>query len=251
MRADIADLGATARSGAARTIVAKGGADAPARFYGVVALIGASVFVGSLIALHAVRADIDWVTHYVSDFANGRFGWLLVFGAAVHGIGNAGLSIGLWRALGPGRLNAWGALLLGVSAVGIVMGGVFPIDPAGQPATWTGVAHRAIVAGAFAVETLALFLLNRAFARSASWRDAAARGRVFATVAALTLAGLLVAVQQQTAQGLAERAALAAFMSWEVWAAIVLTWPHRFMKSQGKEAPLRDVGSSRVGGGFR
>lgn len=49
----------------------------PLRFFGVLGLSGVLVFLLSMVALHAVRPNVDVTTHFISDFVNGPSGWLL------------------------------------------------------------------------------------------------------------------------------------------------------------------------------
>jgi hypothetical protein len=59
----------------------------PMNVHGLAGLLGPVVFASSLIVLHSARPEVDWLRHYVSDFANGRLGWVFAFGTAAHGIG--------------------------------------------------------------------------------------------------------------------------------------------------------------------
>lgn len=188
-------------------------------FYGLAGLVGAAVFTLSVVVLHLARTEIDWRQDYVSHFVHGRFGWLFVSGAVVHGLGNLALSRGLCRSLGPGRLRSWSVLLFGIAAAAVVLAAALPIDPAGSSPTVVARAHRGTVYVAFVAELVALFLFSLAFARDPRWRRRSGVSLVFSTIAAVALAGFLVAVLLDWMLGLAERLALASFMVWEFWVA--------------------------------
>lgn len=190
---------------------------------GLAGLLGALAFVASLLVLHGARADVaDWTTHYVSDFANGRLGWLFVLGTALHGLGNLALSLGLRDSLDAHRLRDRAVLLFSLAAAGVVAAAFLLADAPGRAPTLVGFAHRSMVVVSFVLELLALFLFSAAFTASPRWRP---HGRVSFALAALAgtaLTGLAVAVLADWLPGLAERAALASFLAWEIWAAVVL-----------------------------
>ena len=113
------------------------------RAFGFAGLLGIAVFTASLIVLHLTRTDIDWATRYVSDFANGRLGWVLVFGTLVHGVGNLALTLGLRWSLDPGPLRAWAVFFFGLAAAG-TWSRAFPSTRRTGSSTVGFVAHPAI-----------------------------------------------------------------------------------------------------------
>ena len=189
---------------------------------GIAGLLGAAVFTAALIVLHAARTDVDWRQDYVSHFVHGRLGWLFVSGAVVHGWGNLALGQGLRRALGHGRLRTWAVLFFGIAATGIVLAGLFPIDPGGTPPTVVGRVHRGVIYVAFLGELVALFLFSAAFARNPSWQRRNGTSFVLSAIATIALAGFLAALLLHRMLGVAERSALATFMVWEFWVAVEL-----------------------------
>lgn len=196
--------------------------DTPASLYGLAGLLGALAFVSSLLVLHGARAEVDWTTHYVSDFANGRLGWLFVLGTAFHGIGNLALSLGLRRALGAHPLRGWAVGLFALAGAGVLAAAFVVADPSGRVPTPAGLAHRTVVAISFVAELAALFLFSAAFAAGPRWRRHGRASFVLATLAAAALTGLAVAILADRLPGLAERVALASFLAWEIWAAVAL-----------------------------
>lgn len=196
------------------------------RVYGLAGLLGVLAFAGSLIALHVLvlGEDIDWTGHYVSAFANGRLGWVFVFGATVHGSGNLALSRGLRRSLAPGPLRAVAVLLFSLAAVGFLVAALFPTDPAGR-ATAAGFVHRLATTASFPTELIALFLFSVAFAASRRWQGWVRVSFASSVVAAIAMAALALAVLLNQMPGLAERVALASFMLWELGVSWELLFP--------------------------
>lgn len=185
-------------------------------------LLGAVAFASSLAVLHAAVTDINWMRHYVSDFANGPLGWVFVSSAAVHGLGNLALGFGLYQSLEPGRWRGRAAALLGLAAIGVVIAALFPIDPEGQALSASGLVHRAAAGASFLLESVALTLFSAAFATSPRWRRFARLSFTWSAIAAVALAGLLLAVLTNRLPGLAERFALASFWLWEITTAVKL-----------------------------
>jgi hypothetical membrane protein len=190
--------------------------------YGVAGICGVMAFVSAIIALQLFGPEIDWTRHYVSDFANGPLGSLFVAAAAVHGLGNLALSVGLRRSLGPGALHTAGVLLFGLAALGILAAAFFPTDSGGAARTLPGLVHRVATLASFPVELISLLLISASFTGSAHWRRLAGLSFAWSAIAAATLVWLFLAVLWNKMPGLAERVALAAFLVWEFGASCSL-----------------------------
>ncbi len=207
-------------SGEVRKNVVDSGPIVPqVRRYGWLAAIGLSTFLVSLVLLHSGSPGISWTNDYVSNLANEPHGWLFGFGTFVHGWGNLALALGLRSALRPGRLRDWGVLLFAIAALGVLLTAMFPIDPVGQLVTTSGRIHRAVASGAFVFELAALFVFSLVFAlsRCHQWHQQKSVSLSLAVIAALTVSWFVIANQIGVMPGLAERAALLAFMCWEIW----------------------------------
>ena len=187
--------------------------------YGLIGLIGVAVFTSSLVILHMAGTDIDWTRHYVSSFANGPLGWVFVWGALVHSVGNLALTLGLRRSLDPGPLRASAVVLLGLAAAGIGIVALIPVDSAVSSPTLAGFAHRVALGVSLPVELVALFLFSIAFRRDRRWRRHSRPSFMLSTIAATALSGFLLAVLLNQAPAVGERLALASVMAWEFWAA--------------------------------
>lgn len=194
----------------------------PLTLHGLAGLTGAIAFAVSLIVLHRVQADIDWTRHYVSDFVNGRFGVLFVFGAALHGLGNLALGAGLRRSLAPGSVRAGAVLLFGLAASGIVLAALFPADPGGRARSLAGLIHGVAATASFPLELIALFLFSAAFAASPPWQRLVGWSFAWSTVASVAVIGLVLDMWWKRAPGLAERVALGSFLVWEAAASLAL-----------------------------
>lgn len=193
------------------------------RLAGWVGFVAAALFLLSIATLQALRPDITWTTHYVSDFVNGPAGWLFVVATLVHGIGNFALAIGIGKSLQSVELGQGASALLAMSAIGILVAALFRTDPANASITWVGFVHGSAVTASFLLELAALFLLSMTFRRSPLWRLHARTSFGLAVAATAGLVAFVVLRELNQLQGLGERAALLAFMTWELWASFRLT----------------------------
>jgi Protein of unknown function (DUF998) len=187
--------------------------------YGLAGLLGAGAFALSLTTLQLAGTGIDWRHDYISHFTHTKLNWLFLLGTVVHGFGNLALSLGLRRSVGPGRLQTWAVLLFGMAAACFVLIVLIPIDSAGASLTWVGLTHRTVVYVAFSGQLVALFLFSVAFARDPRWRWRSRTSFALSAIAAVALAGFLVAALLNRMPGLAERLALASFLAWDFWVA--------------------------------
>ena len=95
---------------------------------GAYAAIGATaVSAASLILLHALSPEFAPSWRMVSEYANGRFPWLLTVVFAAWAISSFALVAALWPLFGsaPGRV---GLLFLTLAGIGQIMGGMFDIN---------------------------------------------------------------------------------------------------------------------------
>jgi len=187
------------------------------RRYGLLSLLGLCTFASSLVVMHVMNNDIDWLNHYVSNLANEQFGWIFVSAAFIHGLGNLSLSLGLRGALRPGQLRSWAVSLLGLAAVGILLAAIYPTDRPDQIPSFTGRVHRTAASATFLLELASIFIFSVAFGRDSHWRRQKTISLVLSVIAAISLAVFIVAVLTGVAPGLAERVALVVLLAWELW----------------------------------
>src|SRR5689334_19961724 len=94
-----------------------------------------------LILLHALRSDYQISSHMISDYAVGEFGWVMV---AVFVAWSAGIALLLSALLlaEPSSLSRkLGALLLGITSVGLLVSAAYRTDLPGLPDTHEGNVH--------------------------------------------------------------------------------------------------------------
>jgi hypothetical protein len=185
--------------------------------YGVIA---GPIYVVVAAAQMFTREGFDPTRHAVSQLANGGLGWIQIANFLVTGAMTVAAAVGVRRALGPGRLSAWAAGLLGAYGLGIVGAGIFRADPSdgfppGTPpgmgeVSWHGMAHFAVAGLGFACLVAACFVMGAWFARhrEALWAW-------FSRLTGLVFAGSFLGLSSGTGRA----AAILVFT-----AAVVLVW---------------------------
>jgi hypothetical protein len=180
----------------------------------------AGTFLVVLAGLHILEPEFDPSWRMVSEYAIGRYGWVMLLAFLSLALSCASLVVAIRsqiQAIG-GKIGL-GLLLL--SAVGITLAGIFPIDPiTGRPdeATTHGMLHG--VASLLGVPTfpLAAVLISRSLARMPTW---SIRRQSLLWTAHLTWVSLLamvvtLAVTLPQAGG-------------QFGPAVVIGWPNRLM----------------------
>src|ERR671911_3020862 len=91
-------------------------------------LAGAAMFVLLLAMLHLLKPELDPSWHFISEYAIGRYGWIMVLAFLSLAFSYVGLFLALRSQLQTIAGRTGLALLL-VSALGLIIGAVFTTDP--------------------------------------------------------------------------------------------------------------------------
>lgn len=138
--------------------------------YGIIA---GPFFVVVSLAQALTRDGFDVTRHAWSLLSNGDLGWIQITNFVLTGLMTIAGSVGLRRALNPGRGRTWAPLLVGAYGASLIGAGIFTADPApgfpvGAPATttisWHGMLHFMIGGVGFACLIAACFVLAGRFA---------------------------------------------------------------------------------------
>jgi hypothetical protein len=185
------------------------------------ALLGIATFALAVVALHLLQPELDPRDEAVSYYVHGRFGWVLTVGLLALGAASLALVVALARIARGARAGLW---LLGVWAVGAMLGGVFEADPRGrwdQPPSIAGMIHGSAALFAFVALPTAALALRRPLRSQAEWRGSASLLTALGIGAAVSLvlfAGSLAPVFVRPGPplllGLTERVLLASYSAW-------------------------------------
>ncbi|MDO3700940.1 DUF998 domain-containing protein [Micromonospora sp. C28SCA-DRY-2] len=139
------------------------------------------LFLASAIAQMVTREGFDITRHPISQLATGSLGWIQIATFVLAGLGGLALAAGIRRTITEGIGRRLLPILVGIFGAGLVVAGVFTMDPehgfpVGTPdgpvarMSWHSVVHSAAAATAFtALAVAAIVLAVRCVRRRAGW----------------------------------------------------------------------------------
>lgn len=182
-----------------------------------VAIVGAAAFAVVVVSFHLLRSDLDPSQDYISYYAVGPYGLLMVAAFVALGVACLALAVGV-RATLRGVTPLIGCTLLGLAGVGLIVGGVARTDLEGQPETTMGNVH---VLGAAVVGLMGLFLsimvLTGTFIVRSPWKSS--RSLWLALGLVMIVVFVAFGTISTTAEGLGQRVLVAAELLWLLVAA--------------------------------
>lgn len=95
--------------------------------FSIIAIVATLVSLVALLALHVVSPEFAPSWRMVSEYANGRYSWLLMIVFLAWAAGSIALLLALWPVSGS-TLGKIGMLFLLLAGIGQVMGGLFDIN---------------------------------------------------------------------------------------------------------------------------
>jgi hypothetical protein len=134
---------------------------------------GAATFVLLLAALHFVKPELDPSWHFISEYAIGDYGWMMVLAFLSLALSYVSLFVAIRSQLQPiaGRI---GLVLLLVSALGLTIAAIFTTDPitvSENAVTTEGTLHN--LGGTLGIVTaFAAALTGWKLARNPAWSSA-------------------------------------------------------------------------------
>jgi Protein of unknown function (DUF998) len=139
----------------------------------LLSFVSAATFVVLLAALHIIKPELDPSWHFISEYAIGEYGWIMVLAFLSLALGYASLFFALRSQLRTiaGRI---GLVLLLVSAAGLIIAAVFTTDPitvSEDAATSEGALHN--LGGTLGLAMpFAAALIGWKLARNPAWSSA-------------------------------------------------------------------------------
>lgn len=178
--------------------------DMPSRLFAVVTIISIAdpaFFLLANAALHLLRRDLNPATHYISEYAVGRFGLLMSSALVILGIGTIALAVVMHATMNATWLVRVGTAVLFVSGLSTILIGLFRTDIEGQPPTVAGAIHGQAAFIAILCEAISVLILTAAFFRDRRWHSFRIVSLVFSIVVVISGA-LLPVVQRGTGERL-------------------------------------------------
>lgn len=187
-----------------------------------VSVIGTAVFVFLIVALHFLSPDSDPVQRPTSEYAVGRFGYLMTSAFIVLSVATWALVIRLSRDLPEPAQSRVGLVFLGVFAFGLLVAATFPIDLEGAPLTLAGTIHRINGPLTFLSLVVGVNLVSRKLKHDERWRPTHRLASVLALVMIPEFLAGGLAAARETGAGIAQRILVATFATWFLVIAIRL-----------------------------
>jgi len=171
-------------------------------------------FAIALLVLHAIRPDYTIGDHMISDYAVGRWGWIMTSAFSALSLGCFILAIGFIRD-GPRSWLAWaGAALLVVASAGLIVTALFPTDLETAPSTRTGDIH----AISFLVNVVCVLAstlcLAVGFRGDPRWHSRAGPALIFAALLVASFVAQFMTLHRGAPYGITNRLFVVVLLAW-------------------------------------
>jgi len=181
------------------------------------AIVGVGWWVATVGLMHVLKPETGIAGHAMSEYAIGRYGWLMTVAFVAVAAGQMAFAVALARGLRP---SGWVApVLFGVAGLESVMEAVFRADGNG-PVTTQGSLHVLFGVTSFVLSIIAMFVLVRRFRRDPVWQGFARPTQLWAFTSLVAL--LSVPAFGQAHQGIGQRVFVPVLLSWVVATAVRL-----------------------------
>lgn len=167
-----------------------------------------------LVLQHGLRPDYTPVDHMISDYAVGRFGWIMTTAFVALALGCLTLGLGMALA-GPRSLPGRAAVLfLWITTLGLLVTATFPTDLETAATTTTGNIHTA----SFLVNVISMILCSLLFAisfyQSGAWSGYRHVGMTMAIALLAAFILQFLTLHRGAPYGLTNRLFVAVLMIW-------------------------------------
>jgi uncharacterized protein DUF998 len=192
------------------------------------ALISIAYFVVVVVILHFLRPDVDPLHRPTSEYAVGRYGFLMTTAFLSMSVASLSLLVGLYRGISSAAQSRIGLFLLGVWGAGVLVAMSFHIDPEGTEQTLSGIIHRINGPLIFLSLTIGVLLISKSFSRDANWRTAYRYARPISLIMfAIFLVTVVNVATGSGFEGLCQRVFLLTFVAWFILTALRLRLANR------------------------
>jgi hypothetical protein len=151
-----------------------------------ISILAVSCFAILIIILHFLRPDINSIQRPTSEYAVGKYGYLMTIAFFCMSLATFMLVISLNKGIAPAAKSLPGLILLVIWAIGVLIAMIFPIDPEGAPVTTAGKIHATDGPLAFLSLTIGTILVSARFKHDNNMR------LVYRTAISLSLSMLLL-----------------------------------------------------------
>lgn len=189
------------------------------RCLSTIAMAGFTVFLFVLFVMHFIHPEFTFSDHFMSEWANAKYGWVLNFAFVGNLIGSIALLIAVYRAYPPPYRSTVSLVFYGIATLAIFTN-FFPIDPTGKSITVSGYIHN--LGGFFGgLAGLVFFLIHSIRLRSFGVLRAFYRILLYLAILGpiLFIVLMIAAAYVDPIVGIIQRIYAAVLMSWLIIAA--------------------------------
>ena len=184
----------------------------------VIGLIGVGWFVVAVLILNVIDSEYSRIDDFISDYANGEYGWLMQSAFLGAGIGAIAIAVGLRKSLESGKRVNTSIMFLLIAGVGYLLA-IAKTDPrdATEPTT-AGILHVVGSLMIFFSLLIAVWLLRGVFKRDPTWNQVAKPQMWFAIAYTLTMI-ISFGTPMDGPVGLTQRIFVPVMMAWWIFIA--------------------------------
>lgn len=199
-------------------------ADRPVRGFERVAagisLAAAALFIALVAALHGLEPELDPTWRFISEYALGRFGWLMSFAFAALAVSLLGTALTVVRHVRT-VLGYLGLAIITVGAIGLLIAAAFVTDPITTPAeAYTSSGQLHVLGASLDYSPVGMLLTGWALSRTPGWRPHRRALMITAALAVVITVGFVAALPQDgqfgpgVYAGLIGRLLLTSYVGW-------------------------------------
>jgi len=202
-----------------------------------ISIASMGLFLLILLSLHLLEPEYDPTWRFISEYALGKYGWLMSLDFLLAALGSLSFMIAAWDETKSvtGRI---GKVLLGISALGMAIAAIFTTDPITTPAgemTERGNMHT--LGGQLNLTPLAVLFLSLSLNKRKEWKQVRLPLQITAILTLLVMLAFAVSVGAAQGEfgpgvyaGLLGRLLMVGFGSW-----ILIAGYHMLRLQQMKE----------------
>ncbi|AWP27663.1 DUF998 domain-containing protein [Paenibacillus sp. Cedars] len=161
--------------------------------FALASIIAGGLFVLLLSSLHLLEPEFDPTWRFISEYALGDFGWMMHLAFGLLALAQISVAITIFPHIRT-VTGYIGLVILGISAIGIIIAGIFVTDPitvSPDDATFSGSMHS--IGAMLDYTPVAALLISLSLSRLDVWRP---MKRVLLTSAIIAIVAMLLFVLQ-------------------------------------------------------
>ena len=167
-----------------------------------------------LLLMHVLRADYQVASHMISDYAVGEFGGVMVAVFVTWSVGIALLLSALLLAEPSSIARRLGALLLGITSMGLLVSAAYRTDLPGLPDTHEGNVHTLSFLVNIVCMLIAIPLLSFSFGKPSALRSFRPVALALALAVVLTFVLQFFTLRKGMPYGLTNRLFVVMLLAW-------------------------------------